>query len=125
MQEQQAIIEKQQQQINELKQLVQSLIVNQSSALSSSAGVNGAWVQQNTPNPFSQNTMIHYFVPLSAKSAQLNVYTTSGKLISSYSLSDGVNDVNINTATLSAGQYVYSLVIDGRKIESKNMTVTK
>jgi len=125
MQEQQSIIDQQQQQINELKQMVQALAGQPSFSNSSTSNVNGAWLKQNSPNPFKEMTSINYFIPPSASHAQLSIFTTSGKLVTSYSLSSGMNSLSIANGTLAAGQYVYSLVIDGKRIDSRNMTVMK
>jgi hypothetical protein len=120
-------IQEQQQQIDELNQKVETLTAdkNSSSLNSSVVNVSGAYLQQNTPNPFNQNTTIHCYVPSSSKQAQLGIYTMNGKLLRSYTLSNGMNDVTLNAGTLSSGQYVYSLLIDGKKLDSKNMIMTK
>ncbi|MEP6467327.1 MAG: tail fiber domain-containing protein [Parafilimonas sp.] len=127
MQEQQAVIEKQQQQINQLQQLIQ----NQNSSVTSNASdakiatATGAYLLQNAPNPFVQNTSVKCYVPTSVQQAQLVVYNLSGQLIKSYSLTSGMNTVTINAGTLSSGQYTYSLVADGKKVDSKSMIMTK
>jgi hypothetical protein len=36
-----------------------------------------------------------------------------------------MNQVTIDGGTLSSGQYVYSLVVDGKKVDSKQMVLTK
>lgn len=91
MQEQQQTIEnlqqvneKQQQQIDELKQMVQTSSGNQSSLKSSLPDNSNTYLLQNTPNPFSQNTVISCYVPSSVKQAQLVVYSVNGKSLKSY-----------------------------------------
>ncbi len=32
-----------------------------------------------------------------------------------------MNEVTINAGALSSGQYMYSLLVDGKKVDSKNM----
>jgi len=122
IQQQQKQIDQQQQQINDLKQMLQtSLASNQNS----STALSNAWLQQNTPNPFNQNTIIHCFVPSSVKQAQLIVYSLDGRQVKSFTLSNGTNDVNIAAGTLASGQYTYSLLIDGKSIDNKKMILTK
>lgn len=126
MQEQQAIIENQQQQIDELKQMIQnnggtSNFANPKLATES----NSAYLLQNAPNPFTQNTTVRCFVPTDVQQAKLVVYNMNGQLIKSYDLSKGMNTVTITAGTLSSGQYIYSLLADGKKIDSKNMSLTK
>ncbi|MEO8117425.1 MAG: tail fiber domain-containing protein [Bacteroidota bacterium] len=126
MQEQQAVIEKQQQQIDELKQTVQSMTSNQFAAGKSNIdNANTAFLKQNSPNPFNQNTTVQCFVPTTAKQAQLSVYNMNGNLVKTFSLTTGMNQVNISAGTLSSGQYTYSLMIDGKRADSKNMILTK
>lgn len=134
MQEQQQTIEdlrqlneKQQQQIDELQKMVQTLSANQSSSLKSTLTDNSnGYLLQNLPNPFSQNTIIRCYLPSSAKQAQLIVYNVDGKQLKSYSLSkNGMNEVIITANTLSSGEYIYSLLVNGKKIDSKHMLLTK
>jgi len=125
VQEQQATIqnlqnenEKFKRQINDLKQLILTGNASNNSAAT-------AYVLQNTPNPFNQNTTIQYYVPASVKQAQLTIYNMSGQPIKSFSLNAGINNVVINANTLSSGQYAYTLLADGKKVDSKSMTITK
>lgn len=37
----------------------------------------------------------------------------------------GMNEVNISAGTFSSGEYVYALLINGKKIDSKHIIVTK
>ncbi len=126
MQEQQAIIENQQKQIDELKQMIQnnggtSNFANPKLATES----NSAYLLQNAPNPFTQNTTVRCFVPDQVQQAKLVVYNMNGQLIKTYDLSKGMNAVTITAGTLSSGQYIYSLLADGKKIDSKNMSLTR
>ena len=84
-----------------------------------------AYLKQNAPNPFTQNSSIQYYLPESARNAQLIVYAMDGRQVKSFALNNGVNQVTINAGTLSAGQYMYSLVVDGKKVDTKNMVITK
>jgi hypothetical protein len=129
MQEQQALIDQQQQQmqqqqqqINELKQMLQTLTVSNKNFPGS---LNNASLQQNTPNPFNQNTTIRCYVPSFAKQAQLIVYSLDGRQLKSFTLNSGANEVNLIAGALPSGQYTYSLLIDGKSIDSKKMILTK
>jgi len=64
-------------------------------------------------------------LPERLHAAQLIVYTIDGRQVKSFALNNGVNQVTINAGTLSAGQYMYSLVVDGKKLITKNMVITK
>lgn len=116
----QQVVEKQQQQINQL------LAANISSAKAVNIDVSDASLLQNAPNPFSSNTAIRCTVPSTAKKAQLDVYNSDGNLLKTYTLNNkGLNEVIISGGTLSSGQYAYSLSVDGKIIDSKNMILTK
>jgi hypothetical protein len=122
MQEQETIIQKQQQQIDELKERVEKLL---SSSKASLLDISSAYLKQNIPNTFSKNTIIQCYVP-SGTQAQLIIYNAEGKQLKSFALKNsGINEVTINASTLPSGQYIYSLHVDGKKIDSKNMFITK
>ncbi len=127
MQEQQQKIDSQQQQINEMRQMIKTL-QNQitSSSNSSSLYISSAYLKQNAPNPFSKNSVVQYYLPSTSANAQLVIYTSDGRQVKSFSLSNsGVNEVTINAGTLPSGQYIYSLLVNGKKVDSKNMIITK
>ncbi|HRI21377.1 MAG TPA: tail fiber domain-containing protein, partial [Panacibacter sp.] len=115
-----------QQQVNELKALVTKGSAETSSSQSSIITVNGASLDQNMPNPFNTATSIGYTLPQKFTSAQLAVNDANGKLLKQVLLSGtGKGKTTIETASLAAGTYTYSLVIDGKLIGSKKMILVK
>ncbi len=85
-----------------------------------------ARLYQNTPNPFSAETVIEYYVPTTAKSASLYIFTLGGEMLQSMTVADfGRGHVTISGNTLPAGMYVYSLVVDGQIVDTKQMILTK
>ena len=53
---------------------------------------------------------------------QLVIYSVDGRQLITFTLSNGgMNEVTINAGALSSGQYMYSLLVDGKKVDSKNM----
>jgi len=116
-------MQEQQEQIDALQKTVQTLLADRST---SSASYNIDYLQQNIPNPFNQNTVINCYVPPSAKQAGLIVCTIEGKQLKYFTLSnDGMNKITINAGTLSAGEYIYSLLLDGKRADSKQMILTR
>lgn len=116
-----------QSQIDELKNLVQSLI-NKNNVAADQENINiiSAILGQNMPNPFNQSTAIHYSIPQKFSSAQIIVSDVSGKIIKRISLSDsGKGIVNINAGSLASDTYQYSLLVDGKLIDSKKMLIAK
>lgn len=90
------------------------------------AGDKTAKLYQNTPNPFSEETAIEYYVPTDAKSASMYVFNLTGEMLQSLPISSfGHGSVTISGSTLQAGMYVYSLVVDGQMVDTKRMILTK
>jgi hypothetical protein len=125
IEKQQSVIDKQQQQIDELKELIKKIVASNSSDAKAVDVSTGAYLMQNSPNPFSENTIVKYYVPSAIKQAQLVIYDMNGKMIKSYKLSPGINTVNMVAGSLAPGQYNYSLLADGEKVDSKSMVIIK
>lgn len=106
-----------QSQINDLKA---AMCIQQSTI-----SISSAYLLQNTPNPFSKNTIIKCYVPSSANKAQLAVYSIDGKQLKTFPLTNSINEITIDANTLSSGEYIYSLLVDGKKIDSKHMVLTR
>lgn len=81
---------------------------------------------QNTPNPFDQNTEIRYTTVAGANTVSLNVYDLQGREITRFNnLKPGEGNVNLSGATLDAGMYFYTLLVDGQEVATKRMILTK
>lgn len=84
------------------------------------------FLNQNTPNPFSQNTIIEYYIPDNAEIANIYVYNMNGAQIMSFMIPEkGQGSITIKGAELTAGMYLYSLIIDGKEVDTKRMILTK
>ena len=115
--EQQKINQDLQKQIDDLKVLLK--------AQQSTSNITPAYLLQNMPNPFSKYTIIPCYVPSSVNQAQLEIYDVNGRKLKSYRLdNNGMNKISISAGTLSPGEYVYDLFIDGKKLDSKHMVLT-
>lgn len=125
MKEQQTIIGQYEERLSELE-------LAQSSALKSlSTGVedftsSGAQLFQNEPNPFSENTIIKYNLPETARAAYITIYNMTGKQIMSQSIPTNITESQISIAggEFDAGMYMYSLLVDGQLIDTKQMVIT-
>jgi len=80
-----------------------------------------------TPNPFSDMASIPYFLIEGIQKAQMVFYDEQGKIINTVDLSNqsGKGQLNIKANELSSGIYFYSLVVDGKLIETKKMIKQK
>jgi hypothetical protein len=124
VQEQQKLIEAQQAQINELKSLLKSSSTPRSPTAIDEIEVSDPVLYQNAPNPFTEQTEICYRLPANAATAEIRIFDLNGKLTKKYP-ADRSGITLIKGSDLKAGQYVYSLVVDGNLVDSKKMVLTK
>jgi hypothetical protein len=83
-------------------------------------------LEQNTPNPFYEQTVIKYYIPSIAKNARMTITDMKGSPIKSVNLTDtGLGIVTIHENELPIGTYVYTLFVDGKQVESKQMILVK
>lgn len=81
---------------------------------------------QNNPNPFSQSTVIRYNLPTEVKQASLLIFDMQGKQVKQVVLSGRTNgSYTLQANELTAGMYIYTLVADGKEIETLRMILTK
>lgn len=86
----------------------------------------GSALYQNTPNPFSNETTVEYYVNNMKSNAYIVLYDLNGRELNRYEIAEkGKGYVTINSDKMVAGMYLYSLVIDGREIDSKKMVLSK
>lgn len=119
-----------QQQLDELKQLVQQFTSRPSAAdgvmPSSSVVITGATLEQNQPNPFTETTLIQYFIPETVGTAALQITNVEGKLIKLIPIkSRGKGQTRLEAQSLQAGTYFYTLLIDGKVLDTKQMMLTR
>ncbi|MBK6611963.1 MAG: tail fiber domain-containing protein [Sphingobacteriales bacterium] len=82
-------------------------------------------VAQNHPNPAKDVTSISYAIDKNTANAQIVITDMAGRTLQQINITDGAGNVNINTNNFANGAYIYSLVIDGQTVESKQMVVNK
>jgi len=123
-------IQEQQKEIEELKKATgNNVATNAVPSVSEISAVNvklsTANLEQNVPNPLRNNTSIRYNIPADARNALLLITDMNGKTIKQLSVKAGSGIINIDASSLNAGTYNYTLVADGRTIETKRMIVAK
>ena len=133
IQEQQAQINKQQAQVlqliannDDLQNQVYELksMISKGGNASAITSLSG-YLKQNVPNPANSNTVISYYLPYNAGSAQIKITDIKGSLLKVYNPSKGEGQVNIKTGELPVGTYNYSLYVNGKSIDTKQMIITK
>ncbi len=89
--------------------------------------LNGATtLAQNIPNPFSNSTTINYYLPLNNGNAYINFYGLNGTILKSIKLAgNGKGNINLKASELPSGAYRYTLFVDGKMIDSKQMILAK
>lgn len=113
------------QEIAALQQLVKDLSVKLNGA-NAAIAMNDASLQQNQPNPFNGKTIVPVNVPAGAKQATLAITETgSGKFLKAIVIKPGTTQLTLDANTLSNGSYTYTLNVDGKQIDSRQMTVIK
>lgn len=87
-------------------------------------GNNKTILHQNNPNPFNESTIIKFKIADDVINAQLYIFDLQGSMLKLFKLnSQDSNEVYIKSNTLSAGMYIYTLVCDGKEIDSKRMII--
>ena len=81
---------------------------------------------QNTPNPFTESTLIRCDVADDIVKADLYIYNMNGEQITEYVITErGETSITIDGGSLNAGMYLYTLIADGQVIDTKRMILTK
>jgi hypothetical protein len=83
-------------------------------------------LDQNSPNPFAEQTTITYTIPESVKDAKIMFYTVNGVVLKTVQITDrNHGSLTVYGSNLSEGIYTYTLIADGKIIDSKKMICTK
>lgn len=79
-------------------------------------------LNQNTPNPFKDQTEISYHIPTTVQNAFIMFYDQSGKILRKFEIIHrGSGSLTVYGDDLSSGVYSYTLMIDGKNHETKRM----
>ena len=110
--------------LDELEALLTKL--PQSNAAQSIELTGAARLEQNVPNPFNGSTTIAYYLPMNKGNAYINFYSSSGALLKSVNLdAKGSGTINLKASELPSGVYRYTLLVNGKVIDTKQMVQTK
>jgi hypothetical protein len=83
-------------------------------------------LDQNTPNPFSEETFISYVIPNTVSKAQIIIFDKVGNVLRTVEIPErGEGKLHVYSEKLSSGVYSYSLVADGKTIDTKKMVCQK
>ena len=85
----------------------------------------GNVLYQNTPNPFKEQTVIRFSLADNAANAAICIFDMSGKMLKKLPISSGETSVSINGWELGEGMFLYTLIVNGREIDTKRMIIAK
>jgi len=122
MQEQQKLITALQERISQLES-AQAVAAGGSDNIRANNLISGAVLEQNQPNPFNQSTVIRYRLPQNT-SGQINIYDNNGKLLKSFKANES-GQTTINAGELRSGIYNYTLLVNGKQVDTKKLVIAK
>jgi hypothetical protein len=85
-----------------------------------------AKLHQNSPNPYSSFTTITMTLPESTTHADIMIYNLEGKQLRRIAVTNrGEVSIKVTASELPAGMYLYSLIADGKIVDTKRMILTQ
>ena len=119
--------------IQELKQELDEVRGGSSEAMMSrgattsavSAIGSGNVLYQNTPNPFKEQTTIRFSLADDARDAAICIFDMTGKMLKKLPISSSETSVRIGGWELGEGMFLYTLLVNGREIDTKRMIISK
>ena len=82
-------------------------------------------LDQNTPNPFSQKTVIGYYLPSDITSAIISIRSLKGVTLQVFNINaSGSGQITVNAGTLTPGTYEYDMIANDKLVDSKKMMIT-
>ena len=92
---------------------------------SASLEVSGNVLYQNTPNPFKEQTTIRFSLADDARDAAICIFDMTGKMLKKLPVSSGEASIRVNGWELGEGMFLYTLMVNGREIDTKRMIISK
>ncbi len=81
---------------------------------------------QNIPNPFDNTTIIPFRIPKNCNGASIVIAeSVTGRIVTAIPITCSETHIAVEAGNLASGSYSYSLYVDGRMIETKQMVITK
>lgn len=126
-------VKKLQKEVEDLKNLVYELSKQNAqqnkTATDNNTGSNASltpYLIDNVPNPYSQSTLIRYYLPAGTTNAAITITNNEGIVMETISLTgEGLGTLTFNASNLADGTYAYTLVVAGQKIDTKKMLITR
>ncbi|MGP1437413.1 MAG: tail fiber domain-containing protein [Phocaeicola sp.] len=87
--------------------------------------ISNAVLYQNTPNPFTDHTEIKFLLPESIRNASICIFNMQGNMVKQISINSDQHSVIVDGLKLGPGMYLYSLIAEGKLVDTKRMILTK
>lgn len=117
-------IKEQQVLIEELQRNVNKGVVN--TGINNNSDINSNLLFQNNPNPFNEETVIKFNLSENSTNVSINIYDLNGKQIKKYSIQDtNQKSIKIYSSDLYPGIFYYSLIVDGKDVDTKKLILTE
>jgi hypothetical protein len=85
---------------------------------------NSPYLFQNIPNPYGDTTSIRYYIPFEYNTAEIVLTTVTGQILNRIPVNEvGEGSIDFSRASLSSGIYLYTLYLDGKRIDTKRMLI--
>ncbi|WP_298305488.1 tail fiber domain-containing protein [Flavobacterium sp.] len=92
-------------------------------ALTLDNNISGVIMEQNVPNPFSDQTTIKFQLPKGSNDASIIVMDLNGKLIKEFAITQSIGELKITANEIGKGLFLYSLINNGNEIITKKMVI--
>ncbi|MDR1718813.1 MAG: tail fiber domain-containing protein [Dysgonamonadaceae bacterium] len=110
----------------EVDRLAETLALRSASATDALSGdLQQAVLYQNAPNPFSEQTEIKFQLPDNVLNAAVYIFNMQGALIKQIPVGNKQTSVVIYGSELQVGMYLYSLIVNGKEVDTKRMILSK
>ncbi|HRI22246.1 MAG TPA: tail fiber domain-containing protein, partial [Panacibacter sp.] len=118
------VLETRLEKVEKLLAQLTSQTANENTIQNTSVTLSAARLEQNIPNPFSNNSMVKYYLPEKTMQAFLKITDVKGAIIKTISLNaKGSGSISFSNEGLASGVYYYSLIADGKIIDTKKMVI--
>lgn len=112
--------------LSELEVIIKGLVDNteEHAPTVSETGSGISSLSQNMPNPTNGNTIIKFAIGSSFSNASIILFQVNGEILKEYHINGtGAGQVELDTNHFGKGIYSYSLIVDGKTIDTKSMVI--
>jgi uncharacterized coiled-coil protein SlyX len=122
-------VSRQEAQIERLTALVEHLLEKEADRTNEGQGASApeqGTLGQNRPNPFHERTQVNYYIPATTRTAEVRITAADGKVLDRIDIDQrGTGQLDIRGNSYPAGTYFYSLILDGRVVDTRSMVLTR